>query len=140
MSGFVGLALARSGYVGPPVALLIPAEDGSHYAAECHSAALRRGRPFQVLCRRHGIRTHDEHADVCDARMIGTREDVRALGSMVRGQIGFFSAPLYVESWLWRWDEEALGLSRRVQVIRTPMADMHILERLDWLAADEEEA
>lgn len=138
MSGMVSLAMARAGYYGPPVVLLIPVEDGSHYASECHATALRRGRPFQVLCRRHGITQRDAHEGVCDPLTLATREDVRALASTVRGQIGYFTAPLYVESWLWRSDEEALSLSRRVQVLRTPMADMHILERLDWLAADEE--
>ncbi|QGJ92677.1 hypothetical protein QDA04_gp06 [Microbacterium phage Megan] len=137
MSAIVGLALARTGYLGPPVLLLVPAEDGSHYATECHRAALRQGRTFQVLCRRHGLRTHAEHADVCDAPALSTPDDARALASTVRGQIGFFSSPLYVESWLWRAEEHALSLSRRVQVIRAPMADMHVLERLGWLAADE---
>ncbi|WKW87044.1 hypothetical protein SEA_NICOLE72_7 [Microbacterium phage Nicole72] len=140
MSGIAGLALARMGYSGPPVTLLIPAEDGSHYATECHRAALRAERRFQVLCRRHGIRTHEEHADVCDAHALTTREDTQALASTVRGQIGFFTAPMYAESWLWRAEEHALSLSRRVQIVRAPMADMHILERLEWLAASEREA
>ena len=140
MSGIVSLALARTGYYGPPIAILMPAEDGSHYAVECHRAAIRRERPFRVLCRTHGVRERGEHDDVCTAPPLHSREDVRTLALTVRGQIGYFGGPLYVESWLWPAEERALELSRRVQVLRSPMAGMHILDRLEWLADDREES
>jgi hypothetical protein len=139
MSILPGLALARMGYYGPPMSLVIPAEDGSHYATECHRAARRQGRSFQVLCREHGLQSAEEHMDVHDAPALASREDVRRLSGVVRSQIGWFEQPLYCESWLWRTEEEALALSRRVLVLRAPMADMHVLERLGWLAADEED-
>lgn len=139
MSILPGLAMARMGYYGPPLTLVLPAEDGSHYAEECHRSARRRDRPVHVLCREHGLQRHAEHMDVHDAPPLASREDVRRLASLIRTQIGWFEQPLYCESWLWRADEEALALSRRVLVLRAPMADMHVLERLGWLAADEED-
>jgi hypothetical protein len=137
MSLLAGLAQARMGYPGPPVSLVLPAEDGSHYATECHRAAHRQNRTYRVLCREHGLQEADEHLDVHDAPALASREDVRRLAMLVRSQVGWFTSPLYTESWLWRSEEEALTLSRRVLVLRAPMADMHVLERLGWLAADE---
>lgn len=138
MTALPGIALARMGYTGPPPILVLPAKDGTHYAHECHARAQRDERRHHVLCRQHGLLTPDEHRDEHHAPVLASRADVRELMALVRRQVGWFTSPLYAESWLWPAEEDVLVQSRRVIIVRSPLTGLNVLERLTWLSEDEE--
>lgn len=133
-----GLAQARMGYTPPPPLLVVPAEDGTAYAEQCHRRAMRDDRAFEVLCRQHGLLPRHEHKYVHYAARLDTRDDVRRLAGVVRRQVGFFTSPLFVESWCWPAEEDALTASRRVVVVRSPLTGMNVLNRMQWLDSAEE--
>lgn len=135
----MSLATARSGYHPLPPRLILPAEDGTAYASACHERARRLERSYAVLCRAHGLVEHSEHADVHPTPPIASRGDLRTLADLVRSQVLWLTSPLLVESWLWTQEESALVLSRRVTVVRSPLAGLNVLERLAWLAQENED-